>query len=283
MMPPANEPDYQNAPNRPAAPVISFSPWSAFQTVISVGVIVATLLTLWTPANLFSNKLFDEIMVYAQASTTPLETSWPTITPSPRARIGIVAGHWGNDSGAVCAPDLNGTKEVDVNLRIATLVQQQLIKEGYEVDLLEEFDKRLVQYQSIALVSIHNDSCDFINNEATGYKVAAAPDSPYPEKAKRLTDCLVQRYGAATGMVYHPNTITPDMTSYHAFNEIHTTTTAAIIETGFLNLDYRKLTEETEQVANGVTAGILCYIRNESVEGGPPAQSTPTSEPQATP
>jgi N-acetylmuramoyl-L-alanine amidase len=72
--------------------------------------------------------------------------SWPTITPGPKPRIGIVAGHWGNDSGAVCA---DGLTEEKVNLRIATLVQQYLIAEGYEVDLLQEFDKRYAALSGI--------------------------------------------------------------------------------------------------------------------------------------
>jgi hypothetical protein len=42
-------------------------------------------------------------------------------------------------------------------------------------------------YQASTLVSIHNDSCEYVNDEATGFKVAAAMSSPFPEKANRLT------------------------------------------------------------------------------------------------
>jgi N-acetylmuramoyl-L-alanine amidase len=55
------------------------------------------------------------------------------------------------------------------------------------------------------------------------------------------------------------------MTQYHAFSEIDPNTITAIIETGFLNLDRKILTNETERVANGVTLGILCFINNENV------------------
>ncbi|MDZ4159770.1 MAG: hypothetical protein U1B80_08270, partial [Anaerolineaceae bacterium] len=142
---------------------------------------------------------------------------------------------------------------------------EYLMQDGFEVDLLKEFDDRLKLYQALTLVSIHNDSCQYVNDNATGYKVSAAESSAFPEKANRLTACLIDRYGATTGLRYHPNTITPDMTSYHAFNEIHVDTTAAIIETGFLNLDRRLLTERPDLVAQGVVAGILCYVRNEPV------------------
>lgn len=243
--------------------------FQTLQTIISAAIIMATLFTMWTPANLFSNDLLDKMLVALHPTSQAVQQpDLPTPTALPRPRIGIVSGHWGNDSGAVC-PD--GLTEEKVNLRIATLVEQNLKTEGYDVDLLQEKDPRLYQYQATALVSIHNDSCDYINNEATGFKVAAAMASPYPEKAARLTACLIQRYQATTKLKFHYNTITPDMTSYHAFDEINSVTTAAIIETGFLNLDREILTEKSDLVAKGVTAGILCYIRNETI----PNQITP--------
>jgi N-acetylmuramoyl-L-alanine amidase len=50
------------------------------------------------------------------------------------------------------------------------------------------------------------------------------------------------------------------MTYYHAFSEIDPVTTAAIIEAGFMNMDYRLITEETDLVADGIVAGILCFL-----------------------
>jgi len=61
------------------------------------------------------------------------------------------------------------------------------------------------------------------------------------------------------------------MTSYHAFDEIDENTPAAIIETGFLNLDYQFLTKTPGLAAQGIAGGILCYIRNESIS--PPTPS----------
>ena len=237
-----------------------FSAWKALTNILTVALFIATLFTLFRPNNLFSNELMDRMF---QAVQPPASSgALPTVTASPRPRIGLVAGHWGNDSGAVCA---DGLTEKDVNLLTATLVQELLVKEGYEVDLLKEFDDRLQGYQALALISIHNDSCDYINEEATGFKVAAAPSSSYPEKATRLTACLSQRYQSITGLPFHYNTVTRDMTEYHAFNEIHSETTAAIIETGFLNLDREILTKKTDLVAQGVASGILCFVRNEDV------------------
>jgi N-acetylmuramoyl-L-alanine amidase len=254
--------DYRVDPGeaRPVEP--RYGAWDAIQTLISVAIVAATLFTLWTPENLFSGQILDK-MVEALETTPQVQENYIAPTPSGKPRIGIVAGHRGNDSGAVCKD--NGLTEAEVNDKIATLVRQSLLKEGYDVDLLNEFDTRLTGYDALALVSIHNDSCEYINEEATGFKVAPAPSTKFPEKANRLTACLTSRYGEITGLSYHANSVTDDMSKYHAFGEINPNTTAAIIETGFLRLDQEILTKKTSLVADGVTAGILCYVRNETV------------------
>ncbi len=183
-----------------------------------------------------------------------------------KLKIGLVSGHWGNDSGAVCA---DGFTEADMNLQVASVVQKKLEDANYEVDLLEEFDPGLQGYLAAALVSIHADSCDFINSDATGYKVAASMSNPHPEKSARLTSCLRSRYGQSTGLPVHSQSVTADMTSYHAFGEIDENTVAAIIEIGFLNLDRDFLTNNTDLVVDGIVNGILCYLNNESVSKSP--------------
>lgn len=266
-----------NTPQTAPSPKGKFSMFSGVQTILTYAFLLATLFTLFTPDNLFSGQMLTRVFEAWQANPT---TMAPVATAAPSAdvnRIGIVSGHWKNDSGSVCS---NGLTEEQVNLRIASLVQQKLTAEGFQVDLLEEFDARLSQYQAIALVSIHADSCDFINDAATGYKVAAALDSAYPEKATRLTSCLVDRYGKDTGLQFKNNT-TNDMTSYHAFGEINTETTAAIIETGYLNLDQQILTQKPDVIAQGIVDGLLCFIRNENVT---PIQTSQTEIPtQASP
>lgn len=247
-----------------------FSIFGSIQTVATYAFLLATLFTLFTPNNLFSGEMLDRAFQALQANPTdiaPLATS--QAGNQNTLPIGIVSGHWKNDSGSVCA---DGLTEEQVNLTIATLVQQKLTADGFKVDLLEEFDSRLSQYKGLVLLSIHNDSCDYINDSATGFKVAAAMHSAYPEKAARLTACLTSRYAADTGLPFHPSSITNDMTYYHAFDEINTETTAAIIETGFLNLDRQILTQKPDLVAQGIVDGILCYIRNENVE---PTPTTP--------
>ncbi|MBP9676638.1 MAG: N-acetylmuramoyl-L-alanine amidase [Anaerolineaceae bacterium] len=244
-------------------PAKPFSMWGGIQSIVVAAFLLASLFTLFSPTNLFSGEMLERAIQAWRSN--PDSGSVPDVLVTAEANtlpIGIVAGHWKNDSGAVC-PD--GLTEAEVNLKIATLVQQNLINEGYKVDLLEEFDERLSLYKGIALVSIHADTCEPIHDEASGFKVAAAVHSVNPEKASRLTLCMADRFQSATGLTYMPNSSSNDMTYYHAFDEIHSETTAVIIETGFLNLDRQILTEKPELIAEGISNGLLCFIRNEKV------------------
>lgn len=239
-------------------------PAAAFFTTLWMAVFLATLFTAWTPNSLFTSNLQQQLRLIL----TPQPGANPgALTPQPQLRIGIVAGHNGNDSGAVCTDDDGQVTmtEADVNLEIAMMVRDSLAGQGFQVDLLNEFDTRLNGYRAVALVSIHNDSCEYVNDQATGFKVAASLDTRDVNRAQRLTACLTDRYQQVTGLTYHAGSITADMREYHAFSEIDPNTITAIIETGFLNLDREILTNETDRVAEGVFQGILCFIKNESV------------------
>jgi len=167
-------------------------------------------------------------------------------------RIGIVAGHHGNDSGAVC-PD--GLTEAEINLRVAQAVAANLRDQGAQVDILDEFDRRLEGYRADAFVSIHADSCAI---DLTGFKVASQQGGS--EASQRLANCLWDRYEAETGLARNPDTITDNMLDYHAFRQIAPGTPAAIIETGFLSGDRAFLTEHSDRVAAGIVQGLLCFL-----------------------
>ena len=235
--------------------------FSALQTIIGFSVIAATLFTLFNPRNFFNGEMLNSILLALQSTPESLQAPTP-VKDTNKPRIGIVAGHSGHDSGAVCK---DGLTEASLNMTIATLVRQDLLKDGFQVDLLQEFDPLLENYQALALISIHNDSCDYIDDEATGYKVSAAQGTKYPEKTHRLGACLIDRYAAATGLKFDANRITNDMSQYHAFTEINPTTPAVIIETGYMNLDRQMLTDHPDIIASGITNGILCYTNNEII------------------
>jgi N-acetylmuramoyl-L-alanine amidase len=242
--------------------------------VAIVGMALATVFTAWTPNTKLSGLLsgFPNLATpVAVVQSTAVITPTATIVVS-LPRIGIVAGHKGKngDPGAVCA---DGLTEASVNLDIATRVKVGLESANFQVDLLDEFDPRLEGYDALAVISIHNDSCAYINPEATGFKVAGALNGGARDKSEKLVSCLIDRYPKQTGLQYHAHSVTPDMTNYHSFYEVKTTTPVAIIETGFLNLDREILTQQPYRVAQGVIDGILCFALNQPV--GPMPTITP--------
>ena len=237
---------------------------------LGVAALAATAFTAWTPASLNPGDLVGQLMAAVERqepSTGPQAGQAALPTEQASLLIGVVVGHSGlnpttgyTDPGAVC-PD--GLTELDVNTAIGHEVANMLEQAGFRVDILEEFDDRLQDYRAVAIVSIHADSCLPINDEATGFKVAAALDTQVPDRSQRLVTCLVDRYARATNMKFHSASITRDMTQYHTFYEIDAQVPAAIIEAGFLFLDREFLTGSPQVAARGIVDGLLCYVNNE--------------------
>ncbi len=275
-----HRPSYRNQESLDAVPIAS-----RLVVIIScVVAIVATVYGAWatsTPVDAISATPSPHPTLAAPTgdATPPtashitpsphpaLATLQPTISPLASSanapRIGIVAGHWGHDTGAMC-PD--GLMEVDINLDIAQQVVDLLQSLGYQADLLAEYDPRLEGYRADALVSIHADSCqDFPNATppASGFKVASVEDSMVPDIEKLLVSCLAQCYAARTNMYFHANSITYDMIYYHNFYEIDDQTPGAIIETGFMQKDRAVLTEQTDLVTQGIVEGIVCFVESQ--------------------
>ena len=175
-------------------------------------------------------------------------------SPGP-IRIGIIAGHKGSDSGAVCD---DGLTELEITERIATLVVNHLNQQGIRAMLLEEFDAQLQGFSGTALISIHADSCQYYNELATGYKLSGSSRTD----SSQLSICMELGYSEATHLPYHANTITPHMTDYHAFRLIAPGTPAIILETGFMNLDRELLTTRHEVAVGGIVNGIACFLES---------------------
>ncbi len=203
----------------------------------------------------------EGLVVIPLSTATPVATSVPVSTPTPTVpRVGIIAGHTGSDSGAVC-PD--GLQEVTINDNVARQVVAILSARGWSVTQLEEFDARLTGYMADALVSIHADSCTLVDR--SGYKVARAESSSIPDAEDRVTACLSQRYGEHTGIPrFDPHTITYDMAIPMPYTRSTPNTPAAIIETGFMSGDRELLTERSDVVARGIADGLICFIEGES-------------------
>lgn len=171
--------------------------------------------------------------------------------------VGVIAGHWESDSGAVC-PD--GLQEVEITLAVAQQVVALLQSLGYEAEVLAEYSDKLPGYRADALVAIHADSC---LPDRSGFKVARAARSAIPELEDLLVACLYEAYEKSTGLARDDDTITADMTGYYAFADIAPQTPAAIIEIGYMGGDRQLLTARQSRVVRGIVAGITCFLQGE--------------------
>lgn len=244
-----------------------------FVTIFSA-VLASTIFTWFTNPRFIQPEVASGL--YAAESTQRagrgVPAATPTLPPStPRwmQQIGIVSGHRGpeNDPGAVCE---DGLTEAEINFAVAQLVVEQLRGQGYDVDLLDEFDARLQNYRAAALVSIHANTCQDFGAPTSGYLVAKAAARPPGGVDDLLAECIGLYYGAATRLERR-FTLTVDMTNYHTFREIHATTPAAILELGFMRDDRALLTEQQDLLASAIVNGVNCFLRGEN----PLAQQTP--------
>lgn len=248
--------------------------------IAAAAVLVSTIFSLWTRPTFFSEE-FRAGLNQVQATQRVVNIQ-PTPLPTDihQVRIGIIAGHSGSpqdatfdvDPGAVC-PD--GLTELSINEEVARKVVEALQRDRYNVDLMEEFDPRLENYHADALVSIHTNDCSDYGAAGTGYNVAAAAARQTTRGAdERLLSCLIEQYGATTGLPRHFG-ITADMTEYHTFGEVSIDTPTAIIELGYMRNDRAILTENPELVAQGIANGIRCFLRPDLYS----TANVPTQEP----
>ena len=178
--------------------------------------------------------------------------------------IGLISGHAGFDSGAVCtgADGEVTVTEAEINAEITDIVSKRLRRAGADVTVFDEYDPRLAGLSIDVLLSLHADSCI----DVSGFKAANSINSHIPVEEQRLLDCLTTNYALSTGLELHPNTVTHAMTEYHAFNRIAPETPAAILEMGFLGGDQGLLVNQPQVAAKGITDSILCFLDWEDQE-----------------
>lgn len=235
--------------------------------VLAAAGMIATILSWGTSPDSMSPQLRSEMGRIAGGSGggmgafAPIEAATIIPTPNYEIRIGILSGHMGpeNDPGAVC-PD--GLTEAEINYAVAERVWSQLRQRGYEVDLLEEFDRRLAGYRADLLVSIHANDCRPYAGGASGFLVGQSRSRPIDGADARLVECVAAYYARATNLEQRFG-FTPDMDGYHVFNRIHPNTPAAIIELGFMLDDREFLVGEPDLMAAALVRGVECFLNNE--------------------
>jgi N-acetylmuramoyl-L-alanine amidase len=247
----------------------------SFIVIVIAAALMATIFTWSTPSQFINDQVKSKLSI---AQATGQATTVPTVIPTPNwlRKIGIVSGHRGPqvppDPGAVC-PD--GLTEASITFAVSQKVVRNLRDRGYSVDLLDEFDPRLDGYQAAALVSIHANTCKNFGEVVTGYLIARAAARSGLGQDDDLVECVARYYAQATGLARRPG-VTLDMSDYHTFREIHPLTPAAILELGFMLADRDILTNKQDEMAKGITDGVLCFLE-------PNQQSLPTLEASATP
>jgi N-acetylmuramoyl-L-alanine amidase len=237
---------------------------TAIIVIIAAG-LASTIFTWFTRPDFIKDEVASDLEV---ARATGVFVMQPTALPTPNylRKIGVVSGHRGpeSDPGAVC-PD--GLTEAEINFAVAQLVVKNLRAQGYSVDLLDEFDARLDNYQAAAVVSIHANTCQDWGEPVSGFLVAKASARPEGGLDTLLAECVAGQYALITGLERRYN-LTVDMTDYHSFREIHPFTPAAIIELGFLKDDREILTTRQEDMGRAITEGILCFLQPRPAGGG---------------
>ena len=231
--------------------------------------LVATMLMFFVnpdylnPAVVQGLQLDREGILGMEGPPTPLQT------PVWLQRIGIVSGHRGRDSGAVCLDEYGNAflREVDINFAVAQRVVARLKGRNYAVDMLDELDPRLENYRAAALVSIHANTCYDFGEYVSGFLVAISEARPQVGIDAFLRECIAINY-AARMPLRRSFAVTEDMTNYHVWQKIHPLTPGMILEMGYMLADQAALTDDPDLLADAITAGILCFLENSGGSAG---------------
>jgi len=252
-IPPEEQPEEINTENgqhrRP------YTVMRGVQTVFSIAVVMATLLTLWNPRRMLRPTSLDDLLRQAEIAKTDEAESGG----EGGSQIGILSGYWQNTTGEVCA---DGLVESEVNYLIASLTAQILIDEGYDVKIFPEYDLALLNFKGKALVALYSGSCAENPKPPSGFKIESSPTTEHPDLIDQFAVCLADKYRETTGLNPVFNVINPDHPSYHIFRDIDPETPAVRIEMGSLMSDRHVLIENPEAAASGIAEGIICFLES---------------------
>jgi hypothetical protein len=229
------------------------------QSVIAFAVLIATIFTLWNPRNLFRSP-----NIYNLFDLQPSEE--PAIASSDLADeeidIGLLAGHWQNTTGEVCA---DGTIEADVNYEIANRLQRALEKDDYSVRVFPEFDLDLINYEADIFIALYSGSCLTNPPAKSGFTIGTSLISGNQIAVNNLAVCLTESYQEYTQLPFTYQLVDEDHSSFHIFRDVAPETAVVMIEIGSLSADRYLITSQTDTIIEGITKGIECHL---STRGG---------------
>jgi N-acetylmuramoyl-L-alanine amidase len=235
-----------------------YSIFRGIQSVISVAILVATLLTLWNPRKVFTTPRFYDLF----QSVSSMETASDIKSDSAiQTKVGILAGHWQDNPGEVCA---DGIIEADVNHAIAEKVKLNLEEKDIAVKLFNEFDLDYLNYEAKVFLGIYSGSCLETPLPPSGFKIGTSLTAGNSDLINAFAVCLAENYQTYTGLPFTYEVVNPDHSSYHIFRDINPNTPAALIMIGALSTDRDLIINRSNTVAEGIAAGITCFIEKSS-------------------
>ena len=257
-----------------------------FVVIVSTA-LVATLLMFFVNPEFLNPAVVQGLQLERDEIIAGIASAGPTPVQTPQwlRRIGIVSGHHGRgqnldyDPGAVCYDEYKRVTltEESINYAVSTRVVNNLEALNFTVDMLDEFDPRLVDYRADALVSIHANSCIDFGEVVSGYIVSKSDARPETGNDVFLRECIALNYAANIPLERSFNE-TEDMVNNHAWRKIHPLTPGVILEMGFMLADKEVLTTQHDLLAHAITMGILCYIENAGYSAGLAQSSSRTAD-----
>lgn len=259
---------------------------TVFVVVVSAA-LAATLLMFFVNPDFLNPAVVQGLQLDRDEIIADFEAARPTPVQTPQwlRRIGIISGHRGlgkllnRDPGAVCYDEYKQPylEEEAINFAVSKRVVANLEALNFTVDMLDEFDPRLVDYRADALVSIHANSCIDYGEIVSGYIVSKSDARPDIGADALLRECIALNYGAHIPLERSYNE-TEDMINNHAWRKIHPLTPGVILEMGFMLADQAILTTQHDLLAHAITMGILCYIENAGLALGLPASGRQSAD-----
>jgi hypothetical protein len=131
--------------------------------------------------------------------------------------------------------------------------------------MFPEYDLKLLNYEGAAFVAIYSGSCVDDPLPASGFKIGGSYSAKNPDQIDQLATCISKEYQTATGLPFTYEVINAESASYHIFRDVSGNTPAVRLEMGSLKTDRKILVDQADKTADGIVAGIICYLKGQAV------------------
>jgi len=117
-----------------------------------------------------------------------------------------------------------------------------------------------VNYRGSVLIALYSGSCEDSPNNKSGFSIGTTLSTSDLNSSNALAVCMGEIYQSSTKLDFNYQIISPNNPYYHLFEMVNPNTPMIYLEMGSLYYDQSVLIENSENVANGIVNGILCYL-----------------------